>query len=34
MEPIVDLPEEEKVIIVDEDGNALALSKEYLICWF
>lgn len=34
LEPVADLPEEEKVIVVNDEGGAQAYSKEYLIFKF
>ncbi len=34
LEPIADMPESEKVIILPDDGDAQAVSKEYLLCGF
>ena len=34
LEPIADLPEDQKVVLLSDDGDAQAVSKEYLICEF
>ena len=31
-QPLADLPETDKIVVVDDRGDAQALSKEYLIC--
>ncbi len=32
LEPIIDLPEHEKVILVNDQGEAQAFGREYLLC--
>lgn len=34
LEPIADLPESEKVVILPDEGDAQAVSREYLLCKF